>query len=41
MVFALHQGEYYASLLEIAAIIASGGTGLMLVARRLAGKDNG
>ena len=41
IVFALHQGEYYASLLEIAAIIALGGTGLMLVARRLAGKDNG
>ena len=41
IVFALHQGEYYASLLEIAAIIALGGAGLMLVARRLAGKDNG
>ena len=39
VVFALHQGEYYASLMEVAAIIALGGTCLMLLARRLAGED--
>ncbi len=39
VVFALHQDEYYASLMEVAAIIALGGTCLMLVARRLAGED--
>jgi SET family sugar efflux transporter-like MFS transporter len=34
-VFALHQGDLYAPLMEIAAIISLGGAGLMIIARKL------
>jgi SET family sugar efflux transporter-like MFS transporter len=34
-VFALHQGNLYAPLMEIAAIISLGGAGLMIIARKL------